>query len=262
MRDDRPFGGGAPPAALYRYSRDRLGEHPAAHLAGWSGILQADAYAGFGALYAPDRAPRPVTEALCWAHARRKFFELADIATSARRGKQAPPISPLAREAVTRIDAVFDAERAISGLGAGARLAVRQTKIARSVAELGTWMRHERAGLSRHAPVARAMDYMLKRWDGFARFLADGRVSLTNNAAERALRGIALGRKAWLFAGSDRGGERAAFMYGLITTAKLNDIEPQAWLADVLARIAGNPASRLDDLLPWNWNAGESTKAA
>jgi transposase len=262
VRDDRPFGGGAPPAALYRYSRDRRGEHPAAHLAGWSGILQADAYAGFGALYAANRAPRPVTEALCWAHARRKFFELADIAASARHGKQAPPNSPLAREAVLRIDTVFDAERAISGLGAGARLAVRQTEIARLVADLGTWMRRERAGLSRHAPVAKAMDYMLKRWDGFARFLADGRACLTNNAAERALRGIALGRKAWLFAGSDRGGERAAFMYGLITTAKLNDVDPQAWLADVLARIAGSPASRLDDLMPWNWNHAKAANAA
>ena len=262
VRDDRPFAGGAPPAALYRYSRDRRGEHPAAHLAGWSGILQADAYAGFGSLYAPDRSPAPVTEALCWAHARRKFFELADIAASARRGSQAPPISPLAREAVTRIDAIFDAERAINGLDAGARLAIRQEQIAPLVAELETWMRRERARLSRHAPVAKAMDYMLKRWNGFARFLADGRVCLTNNAAERALRGIALGRKAWLFAGSDRGGERAAFMYGLITTAKLNDIDPQAWLADVLGSIAGTPVSRLDELLPWNWNPAHASKAA
>jgi len=262
VRDDRPFGGGAPPAAIYRYSRDRRGEHPATHLAGWSGILQADAYAGFGSLYAPDRSPGAVTEALCWAHGRRKFFELADIAASARRGSQAPSVSPLAREAVVRIDAVFDTERAIKGLDAGARLAVRQTEVAPLVAQLETWMRRERAGLSRHAPVAKAMDYMLKRWDAFAGFLADGRVCLTNNAAERALRGIALGRKAWLFAGSDRGGERAAFMYGLITTARLNDLDPQAWLADVLARIAGIPASRLDDLLPWNWRPAAGTLAA
>jgi len=262
VRDDRPFGGGAPPAAIYRYSRDRRGEHPATHLAGWSGILQADAYAGFGSLYSPDRSPGAVTEALCWAHGRRKFFELADIAASARRGSQAPSVSPLAREAVVRIDAVFDTERAIKGLDAGARLAVRQTEVAPLVAQLETWMRRERAGLSRHAPVAKAMDYMLKRWDAFAGFLADGRVCLTNNAAERALRGIALGRKAWLFAGSDRGGERAAFMYGLITTARLNDLDPQAWLADVLARIAGIPASRLDDLLPWNWRPAAGTLAA
>jgi len=262
VRDDRPFGGGAPPAALYCYSRDRRGEHPATHLAGWSGILQADAYAGFGSLYTPDRYPAPVTRALCWAHARRKFFELADIAASARRGSQAPPISPLAREAVTRIDAIFDAERAINGLDAGARRAVRQEQVTPLVAELETWMRRERARFSRHAPVAKAMDYMLKRWNGFAGFLADGRVCLTNNAAERALRGIALGRKAWLFAGSDRGGERAAFMYGLITTAKLNDIDPQAWLADVLGRIAGTPISRLDELLPWAWSPAQASKAA
>ena len=219
-------------------------------------------YAGFGSLYAPDRSPGPVTEALCWAHGRRKFFELADIAASARRGSQAPPVSPLAREAVVRIDAVFDTERAIKGLDAGARLAVRQTEVAPLVAQLETWMRRERAGLSRHAPVAKAMDYMLKRWDAFAGFLADGRVCLTNNAAERALRGIALGRKAWLFAGSDRGGERAAFMYGLITTARLNDLDPQAWLADVLARIADTPATRLDDFLPWNWRPASARLAA
>ena len=262
VRDDRPFGGGAPPAALYRYSRDRRGEHPAAHLAGWSGILQADAYAGFNALYEANRSPGPVTEALCWAHGRRKFFELADIAASARRGKQAPPISPLAHEAVTRIDAIFAAERAINGLDAGARLAVRQAEVAPLVADFELWMRRERAGLSRHVPVAKAMEYMLKRWDGFTGFLDDGRVCLSNNAAERALRGIALGRKAWLFAGSDRGGERAAFMYGLITTARLNEVDPQAWLADVLARIAGIPALRLDDLLPWNWRPAAGRLAA
>ena len=201
VRDDRPFAGGAPPAALYRYSRDRRGAHPAAHLAGWSGILQADAYLAFGGLYYDGRSPGPVTEALCWAHGRRKLFKLADIAASARRGRQAPPISSIAHEAVTRIDAIFAAERAINGLDAGARLAARQAE----VTPLEFWMRRARAGLSHHASVAKAMDYMLKRWDGFDLFLADGRVCLSNNAAERALRGIALGRKAWLFAGSDRG---------------------------------------------------------
>jgi transposase len=262
MRDDRPFAGGAPPAALYRFSRDRRGEHPQTHLEGWSGLLQADAYAGFGGLYAADRQPRPITEALCWAHARRKFFELADIAASAKRGKQAPPVSPLALKAVTRIDAIFDAERTINGLGSNARLSVRQTEIAPLVAEFETWMRRERAALSRHAPVAKAMDYMLRRWGGFAGFLADGRACLSNNAAERALRGIALGRKAWLFAGSDRGGDRAAVMYSLITTAKLNDVDPQAWLADVLGRIADTPMSRLNELLPWNWSPTTAAQAA
>ncbi len=251
VRDDRPFAGPAPPAALFRYSGDRRGEHPERHLERWSGVLQADAYAGFGGLYAPDRRPTPVAEALCWAHARRKFFELADIAASARRGKEAEPISPLALEAVQRIDAIFDLERAVNG--AAARLELRRQKIAPLVADLEAWMRAERARLSRHAPVAKAMNYMLKRWDGFARFLEDSRVCLTNNAAERALRGVALGRKAWLFAGSDRGGDRAAFMYSLIVTAKLNGVDPQAWLADVLARIADISQSRLYELLPWNW---------
>jgi transposase len=253
VRDDRPFAGGAPPAALFRFSRDRRGEHPQAHLAQWRGILQADAYGGFGELYAPDRKSEPITEALCWAHARRKFFELADIAANARRGKDASPISPIALEAVTRIDAVFDLERAINGAEAGRRLAVRQVEAAPLVADLERWMRTERERLSRHAPVAKAMSYMLSRWPSFTRFLEDGRICLTNNAAERALRGAALGRKSWLFAGSERGGDRIAFMYTLINTAKLNGVDPQAWLGDVLARIADTPLSRLPELLPWNW---------
>jgi transposase len=220
VRDDRPFAGGAPPAALFRFSRDRKGEHPEKHLERWSGALQADAYAGFRALYADGRSPGQIHEALCWGHARRKFFELADIAASARRGKDAPPISPVALEAVTRIDAIFDLERAINGSDAEARRAARQREAAPLVADLEQWMRAERAALSRHTPVAKATDYMLKRWGGFARFLDDGRVCLSNNAAERALRGVALGRKAWLFAGSERGGNRAAFMYSLQLTMR------------------------------------------
>ncbi len=257
VRDDAPSGGADPPAALFHYSRDRSGAHPEKHLTGFAGILQADAYAGYNRLYALGRSPGPVTEALCWSHARRKFFVLADIAASAKRGakkgKQDAIISPLAFEAVTRIDALFDIEREINGLSAEQRLAVRAERSAPLLADLEAWLRSERARLSRHAPVAKAMDYMLKRWPGFTRFLEDGRVCLTNNAAERALRGIALGRKSWLFAGSDRGGDRAAFMYTLIVTAKMNDVDPQAWLADVLARIAEHPFQRLDELLPWNW---------
>ncbi|AWV20114.1 Transposase (plasmid) [Roseomonas mucosa] len=149
----------------------------------------------------------------------------------------------------------------IDRLPAAARLAVRQQHIAPLVAGLETWMRESRGKLSRHNPVAKAMDYMLTRWETFARFLSDGRICLTNNAAERALRGIALGRKAWLFAGSDRGGDRAAAMVSLIYTAKLNDVDPRAWLADVLARIAGHPASRLHELLPWNWRAAREATA-
>ena len=255
VRDDRPFGGRAPPAALFFYSCDRSGEHPRQHLAAYSGILQADAYGGYGKLYGAARQPGPVIEAACWAHARRKFFVLADIAAAARRRTQSrtpPVVSPIALDAVQRIDALFDIERGINGLPADQRLAVRQEQSAPLVAALEAWMREERRKLSRHSNVAVAMDYMLKRWAAFSRFLEDGRICLTNNAAERALRGLALGRKAWLFAGSDRGGQRAAFLYSLIVTAKLNDVDPQAWLADVLARIAEHPANRIDELLPWN----------
>ena len=161
-----------------------------------------------------------------------------------------------------RIDAIFGAERAINGLPASQRLAIRQDQVVPLVAELENWMRAARARMSRHAEVARAMDYMLKRWNTFSRFLGDGRICLSNNAAERALRGVALGRKAWLFAGSDRGGERAAAIYTLIATAKLNGVDPRAWLADTLRRIADHPASRLHGLLPWNWNAPARASAA
>ena len=260
VRDDRPFGGRAPPAAMFYYSRDRGGEHPRSHLAQWSGQLQADAYGGYTKLYNADRTPGPILEAACWAHARRPFFALADIDASTRRkaeGKTPLVISPLALETVRRIDELFDIERAINGKSAEERRRVRQEKSAPLVAELETWMRKERAKLARGNDVAKAMDYMLKRWPSFTRFLDDGRICLTNNAAERALRGIALGRKSWLFAGSDRGGQRAAVMYSLIVSAKMNNIDPQAWLANVLARIASHPASRLDELLPWNWRAAD-----
>jgi transposase len=255
VRDDQPFGGPTPPAVLFRFSRDRRGEHPKVHLAAWKGILQADAYAGFNALYDANRAPGPILSALCWSHARRKFFELADIAAKARRGPKAPPVSPIALEAVTRIDAIFDLERAINGRTAPERLVARKVDVVPIVDDLHAWMTAERARLSKHSPVAKAMDYMLTRWAQLTTFLEDGRICLTNNAAERSLRGVALGRKSWLFAGSERGGDRAASMYTLIGTAKLNDVDPQAWLADVLGRIASIPMSRLDDLLPWNWAA-------
>jgi len=266
VRDDRPFGGHAPPAAMFYYSRDRGGEHPRAHLARWSGVLQADAYGGYAQLYDGARMPGPIAEAACWAHARRPFFALADIAESARRKANGKSgfISPLALEAVRRIDQLFEIERQINGRSADERRSVRQEKSAPLVAEFETWMREERPKLSRGSDVAKAFDYMLKRWPSFTRFLSDGRVCLSNNAAERGLRGIALGRKSWLFAGSDRGGMRAAAMYSLIVTAKMCDIDPQAWLADVLARIAAHPVSKLDELLPWNWRAAavSATRAA
>jgi transposase len=262
VRDDRPFGGTSPPAALYYASRDRRQEHPECHLKNFTGILQADAYGGYNPLFKADRHSGPLTQALCWAHSRRKFFVLADIATNAKRGKNATPISPVALEAVKRIDALFDIERDINGLSVSERLQRRQQASRSLVDELEEWMRTERTRLSRSSPVTEPIDYMLKRWDGFTSFLSDGRICLTNNAAERALRGFALGRKSWLFAGSDRGADRAAFMATLIMTAKLNDIDPQAWLADVLARIADHPVSKIDELLPGNWKAKKAAIAA
>jgi transposase len=264
VRDDRPFAGGAPPAALFYFSRDREMAHPNRHLAGWEGVLQADAYGGYNDLYRGDRDPAPVSSALCWSHARRKFFELADIRGNVRKGKPAHDISPVALEAVTRIDAIFDIERQINGLDATSRLAARQRLSRPLVKELHDWMRAERDTMSKHNPVAKAITYMFKadRWEAFTRFLEDGRICLTNNAAERALRGVALGRKSWLFAGSERGGDRAAFMYSLIVTAKVNDIDPQAWLADVLARLPDIMASQVPALLPWNWQPSKVRQAA
>jgi hypothetical protein len=239
------------------YSRDRTGAHPRAHLAGYAGILQADAFAGYNKLYEAERKPGPLVEAACWVHARRPFFVMADIAANARRkaqGKMAV-ISPLALEMVRRIDALFEIERSINGQSAEQRRAIRQQLSASLVADLEQWMREQRPKLSRGNDIAKAIDYMLKRWPAFTRFLDDGRICLSNNAAARALRGIALGRKSWLFTGSDRGGQRAAAMYSLLVTAKMNNVDPQAWLADVLARIAEHPARKLDELLPWNWRS-------
>ena len=267
VRDDQPWGGRAPPAALFKFSRDRQMIHPNKHLAGWQGVLQADAYSGYNDLYLADRSPGPARSALCWSHARRKFFELADIAGNVRKKKPAHDISPVALEAVKRIDAIFDIEREINGMDADARLAVRQERSRPLVEALHSWLLDERARMSKHNSVAKAIDYLMPpkgdRWDAFTAFLDDGRICLTNNAAERALRGIALGRKSWLFAGSERGGDRAAFMYTLIVSCKMNDIDPQAWMADVLARMPDVTVSRLPELLPWNWKVEQdAVKAA
>src|SRR6202045_625076 len=256
VRDDRPFGGAGPPAAMFYYSRDRKGEHPQAHLAQYAGILQADAYDGYNQLYLAARKPGPIREAACWAHARRPFFAMADIEENARRkaaGKKEIALSPIAIEVVRRIDALFEIERTINGKSAEERLAVRQTLSRPLTEDLHAYMREQLAKLSRGHDLAKAFNYILKRWASFTLFLEDGRVCLSNNAAERGLRGIALGRKSWLFCGSDRGGQRAAAMYSLIVTAKMNGVDPQTWLADVLTRIAAHPAHRLDELLPWNW---------
>jgi transposase len=234
VRDDRPFAGHAPPAAAFFYSPDREGLHPERHLAGFAGILQADAYGGFNRLF----------EAACWAHARRKLYELA------AGGK-----APIATEAVRRIDRLFAVERDIAGLSAEARLAVRRERSAPILADLEPWLRQQQERLSRKSETGKAIAYTTRRWEALTRFMADGRICMSNNAAERALRGVAVGRRNWTFAGSDRGGERAAAIYTLIETAKLNGIDPQAWLADVLTRLPDHPAKRIGELLPWNWAA-------
>ena len=250
VRDDRPFAGGAAPAALFHYSPDRGGEHPQTHLAKFSGLMQADAYSGYIGLYAEGRKPGRIIEAACWAHGRRKFFELAELQKA-----------PIAIEAVRRIDALFAIEREINGLVPAERLAVRRERSKPLIDALETWLREERQKLSSKSPIAKAIDYSLKRWPAFTRFLDDGRLCLSNNAAERAVRGIAVGRRNWTFCGSDSGGQRAAVMYTLIETAKLNGVDPRAWLADVLARIADHPASRIADLLPWGWKAARAQQA-
>ncbi|WP_186400876.1 IS66 family transposase [Stappia sp. P2PMeth1] len=261
VRDDQPFAGPAPPAAVFYASSDRRGEHSQRHLADFSGILQADCYSGFNPLFDRTRKQMPATPAFCFAHARRKFFELADVARNARRGKGAKPISPLALEAVTRIDALFAIEREINSLSATERLTVRQERVKPLLAGMEEWLRTERVSLSRSSPVREPIDYVLTRWVDFARYADDGRICMTNNAAERALRGVACGRKSWLFAGSDRGADRAAVMLTLIITARLNDVDPKAWLADVLARIATLPLSRLHELLPWEWKRLRQTES-
>ncbi|WP_407635766.1 IS66 family transposase [Sphingopyxis alaskensis] len=261
VRDDRPFGGPAPPVALCYYSRNRKGEHPRAHLAGYSGILQVDKFAGFNDLFREGRGEKPMTRANCWAHSRREFFKLVDIRQQMkRRNAVAPLISPLASEALERIDRLFAIERDINGKRAAERLAVRQEQSAPIVVDLESWMRETRASLSRHDAVTKAINYFLNDWEGFTTFLADGRICLTNNSAERELRAVARGRKAWLFVGSDPGGERAAMMFSLFGTARLNGVDPLAWFTDVLTRIADIPQSRLHELLPWSWKAAQQPK--
>jgi transposase len=242
VRDDRPFAGTDPPAALFYYSRNRAGEHPQGHLAGYVGLMQADAFNGYNDLYRANRKPAPILEAACWSHGRRKFFDLA------KSGE-----APIATEAVRRIDELFEIERAINGQTPEQRLVARREKSRPLIVDLEIWMRQQRALLSSSNDTAKAFNYLFNRWEAFTRFLDDGRVCLSNNAAERALRGVAVGRKNWTFAGSDAGGHRAAAVYTLIETCKMNDVDPQAWLADILARLPDHPANKVADLLPWNW---------
>ena len=251
VRDDQPFGGADPPAAAFFYSRDRSAKHPEQHLAGYAGLMQADAYAGFNRLYDVRRKGGPIIEAACWAHARRKFFDLARLDKA-----------PIAIAAVERIDAVFAIEREINGLTPHERLRVRNECSRPLVVALETWLREQRAKVSGQSKIGQAIAYSLTRWVPLTRFLDDGRICVSNNAAEREIRPVAMGRKNWTFAGSDEGGYRAAAVYTLIQTAKLNDVDPQAWLADVLARLHDHPAKRIADLLPWNWQRNRQQKAA
>jgi transposase len=237
-RDDRPFGGQAPPAVLYCYSPDRKGEHPRKHLAGFSGILQADGYAGYAGLY-----DRGVIEAACWAHARRKFFDV-----------HAATQSPLAAEALQRIAALYRIETIVRGQPADVRLATRGVKSAPLFTDLKAWLEKTQARISGKSDLAGAIRYTLTRWEALTLVLRDGRTCIDNNAAERSMRPMCLGRKNWLFAGSDSGGERAAAAYSLIETAKLNGLDPEHYLRQVLTKIADHPVKRVDELLPWNLN--------
>jgi transposase len=208
--------------------------------------MQADAFAGFNELYDGARKPGPISEAACWAHGRRKFFDLAKLSKA-----------PIAHEAVRRIDELFAIERLINGKTTHERRAVRQERSKPLIVSLEAFLREKLALLSANNDTAKAINYILSRWAEFTRFLDDGRVCLSNNAAERALRGVAIGRRNWTFAGSDEGGRRAAAVYTLIHSCKLNDVNPQAWLAFVLAKLPDHPAKAIDELLPWNWKAAQ-----
>ena len=242
-RDDRPWGGPAPPAALYLYSPDRKAERPAAHLASFKGILQVDGYAGFEKLTAGG----DIQLAACWAHTRRKFYEVHEATAS-----------PIAAEALKRIAALYAVEDTIRGQSAAARQIVRHAKSLPLVEAMKSWLEHELHRVPPRSPPAEAIRYALSRWPALSRFLDDGRIELDTNTVERAIRPIALGRKNHLFAGSDGGAERWATVASLIATAKLNGVEPFAYLKDVLERMTnGHPMRRIDELLPWNWKPSD-----
>jgi transposase len=247
VRDERPFAGSAPPAVLYRYSEDRKGEHPRRHLESFRGTLQADGYAGFNELYRSGER----TEVACWAHVRRKFFDL-----HAANG------SPLALDAIERIGALYGIEKQARGKAADERHLIRQARAGPLLDELNAWFEAVLPKLSGKSDLAGAIRYALNRWTALTRYRDDGHLEIDNNIAENAIRGIALGRKNWLFAGSDAGGERAAAIYTLIQTCKLNGVDPRAWLTDVLARLATHPAKRIDELLPWHWAPAQAAKLA
>ncbi len=237
VRDERGHGGDAPPSVLFRYAPDRKGERPAQHLAAFTGDLHADGYAGFDRLYG-DR----IAEVACWAYVRRKFFDVHAATGSAT-----------AREALEHIAGLYAVEDAARGRPPDERRCERQARAGPGLAALRHWLDATLPKLSRRSDLAVAIRYALTRWTALTRYVDDGRLEIDNNAAERALRGIAVGRKNWLFAGSDQGGHRAATIYSLVETAKLNKVDPEAWLRDTIARIADHPQRRIDELLPWNY---------
>jgi hypothetical protein len=237
VRDDRSAGDATPAAVWFAYTPDRKGEHPKAHLSSFTGTLQADGYAGFDQIYEAGR----IQEAACWAHVRRKFYDLA-VAHK----------SQTAAEALERIGALYAIEKEIRGRTPEQRREIRNERARPLLESLKQWLEATRCKLSRKSDTALAVRYALGRWEALLRYVDDGRIEVDNNAAERALRTVALGRKNYLFAGSDAGGERAAAIYSLIGTAKLNGIDREAYLRDVLTRIADHPINRIDDLLPWN----------
>lgn len=243
LRDDRPWGGTAPPGIAYFFSPDRKSVHPHGHLAEFSGILQADAYTGFKALYEPDATGAVrIREAACWAHLRRDFH---DVWTGTK--------SEIARKALDRIGALYEIEREITGCSAEERRRVRQTRTRPLAEDFKAWAETQLGRVSGKSALAKAFRYALRRWPSFTLFLEDGRVAIDNNPAERAIKPVVIGRKNWLFAGADAGGETLAEAMTIIESAKLSGHDPEAYLADILARIGDHKINRLDELLPWNW---------